>query len=47
MVDVLSTKAEIPLDSWLLASSWLVMSSTISSYFCLQNELSPTEASAM
>jgi hypothetical protein len=47
MVDVFSTKAEIPLGSWLLASSWLVISSTISSCFFLQNELPPAEVSAI
>jgi hypothetical protein len=47
MVVVFSTKTEILLDSWLLASSWLVIRLTISSYFCLQNELPPAETSAI
>jgi hypothetical protein len=47
IVDVLSTKAFIPLDNWLLASSWLVIKSIISSCFCFQNELFPAEASAI
>jgi hypothetical protein len=47
IVDVLSTKAVIPLDNWLLASSWLVISSIISSCFCFQSELFPAEASTI
>jgi hypothetical protein len=47
MIVVFSTKAEIPLDSWLLASSWLVIRSMISSCLYFQNELPPAEASAI
>jgi hypothetical protein len=46
MVAVFSTKAAIPLDSWLQASSWLVIRLTISSCFCFQNKLPSAEASA-
>jgi hypothetical protein len=46
IVAVFSTKAEMPLDSWLLASSWLEIRLTTSSCFCFQNKLPPAGASA-
>jgi hypothetical protein len=45
IVDALSTKTDIPTDNWLLTSSWLVISSKISSCFCFQSKLLPAEAS--
>jgi hypothetical protein len=47
IVDVLSTKPVILVDNWLLASSWLVISSIISSCFCFQSKLFPAGASAI
>jgi hypothetical protein len=47
IIDVLSTKTAILVDNWLLASSWLVISLIISSYFCFQSKLFPAEASAI
>jgi hypothetical protein len=43
MVAVFSTKVAMPLDSLLLASSWLEIRLTTSSCFCLQNKLPPSE----
>jgi hypothetical protein len=38
IIDILSTKAFILLDNWLLVFSWLVINSIISSCFCFQNQ---------